>query len=249
MELYEKLSKNMEELAAVFTSRMAGHEKELQEASTSARPGTIAALSREFADFKAFVTTSLTILRSQVDLLLLGLDRHEMASRRKVLLMHGVPETAAETVSTLVSSLLTDKMNVSADCASSVSVCHRLGVARDKPRPILVRFSTVAARNEAWAAKKTLKGTTTLVSEFLTKSRHDVFMTARKHFGVSGSWTTEGRVVILLPDKSRAKVEQMAELRELMEKFPSKVSDTSPSAKPARRPRRGAKGIQPAATE
>lgn len=237
MDLYEKLSNNVEELAAIFKTRMDSHENELQKASGSISTPDLNTLSREFADFKQFVITSLTLLKSQVDLLLLGLDRHEMASRRKVLLIHGLSESTTDTIPATVTKLLTGKMQVSSECANSISVCHRLGTSTDtksKPRPILVRFSNVAAKSTVWAAKTELKGSGVVVSEFLTKSRHDVFMAARKHFGVQGCWTMDGKIVVLLPDKSRARVEQMSDLRSLMEKFPSK-GDNALKPKPSKK--------------
>lgn len=62
-----------------------------------------------------------------------------------------------------------------------------------------------------------------------------MFVAARKHFGVKGCWTMEGRIVIALPDKSRTRVEQMSDLLPLLDKYPACVvpkSNTGPAVEP-----------------
>lgn len=103
MELYEHLNKNLEELTAVFKTRMDSHERELREATATSKKPDLITITREFYEFKEFVTTTLSLIKSQIDLLLLGLDRHETAARRKVLLVHGIKESADESVSSTIS--------------------------------------------------------------------------------------------------------------------------------------------------
>uniref|UniRef100_A0A2A4JEB7 Uncharacterized protein n=1 Tax=Heliothis virescens TaxID=7102 RepID=A0A2A4JEB7_HELVI len=108
--------------------------------------------------------------------------------------------------------------------------CHRLGADTGKPRPLLIRFQSLSLRNEVWRSKTTLKGSGLVLSEFLTKPRHDAFLAARKHFGVNQCWTSEGKIVVLLPDKSRRKIESPAELQQLARQYPtSSVSVGAPT--------------------
>lgn len=71
---------------------MAAFEERLIKAATSTPepPPDITSLAREFADFKSLVWDTISSFKMQVDLLSLGLDRHETFLRRKVLLLHGV---------------------------------------------------------------------------------------------------------------------------------------------------------------
>lgn len=229
MDRYTKLSEGMDKMAEDFNTRMSQMERDLREASTmsmSSSPPDISTLSSEFTEFRSFTWNCLNMLRSQMEQLLDGQDRHEMGTRRKVLLLHGVSEKADEEPGDVVSAVLRDHMKMSPECLSDIRVAHRLGSRNQasKARPLLVRFSSFAARTEAWKCKTALKGTGITMTEFLTKARHTVFMAARKHFGVLNSWTTEGRIVLLLPDKTRRKVESMAELLEFTSKFPPAAS-------------------------
>ncbi|KAI5631477.1 hypothetical protein NE865_15816 [Phthorimaea operculella] len=104
---------------------------------------------------------------------------------------------------------------------SDLQSCHRLGSISSKPRPTLVRFRDIEHRQLAWDSKTSLKDTGIIISEFLTKSRHDVFMAARKHFGVRNCWSADGKIVILLPDKTRRKIETQCELNRLTSSYPA----------------------------
>lgn len=236
MDLYSELAKNMNNMESRFSKRMSKYEQELNSATKLATPTDIASLSRDYMEFKSFVLDSLVMFKKQMGLLIHGLDKHEMRSRRKVLLFHGVQEEAKEEPGDIIHSIMTDNLKVPPECLSEVRVAHRLGAKGDKVRPMLVRFASHAVRRTVWDLKKNLKGTGITVSEFLTKPRHDVFVSARKHFGMSNVWSTEGRIVLLLPDKSRAKLECMADLLPYTNKFPSVES---PSARKQNQPAAG----------
>lgn len=214
--------KKMEKIESTFSERMRKYEEDLKAASKQATPD-IAGLSRDYSDFKSFVLDCLGLLKNQMEHVMRGLDKHEMGTRRKVLLFHGVPEQANEEPGDVIRSILCDSLKVPAECSKDVRVAHRLGAkGDDKVRPMLVRFVTHNARRDVWDVKKNLKGTGITVSEFLTKPRHDLFVAARKHFGMSNVWSTDGKVVLLLPNKRRAKLECMADLLPYSSKFPSK---------------------------
>ncbi|CAG4982991.1 unnamed protein product [Colias eurytheme] len=51
----------------------------------------------------------------------------------------------------------------------------------NKPRPILCKLRNLSDKELIWSSKISLKGTGITLSEFLTKSRHEVFMAAREH--------------------------------------------------------------------
>lgn len=222
MDQYSEISKGMEDLISTFSDRMDKYDRDLQLAATSTSPQDISGLAQQFSDFKSLIWKALGVLKSQIEHLGLGLDRHEQMMRRKVLLVHGVAEEPEEQPVAVLTAVLANRLKSSDDCLGAIKVVHRLGAKGAKTRPLLVRFTSHEARSEVWDSKKALKGTGITLTEFLTKSRHDVFMAARQHFGVSNSWTTDGRIFVQLPNKTRRKVECWAELRPLMDKFPSK---------------------------
>lgn len=218
------LTNNLEELEKLFTSRMGDYEKRLQKVtagSSSTRHPDTSSLSREFGEFKSFVWQALSNIKTQIGLLGLGLDRHETIMRRKVLLFHGVSEKQNEKLPESVYKVIADRLKLSDVPMDSLHVCHRLGSAQGKTRPILVRFCGIEHKKAVWESKTSLKGTGITITEFLTQSRHRVFTAARKHFGVKHSWTMEGKIVVLLPDKTRKRIETMHELESLISQYPA----------------------------
>lgn len=223
-----KLANNIAELEKMFSSRMCEYEDKLQKATSGGNPlhVDLDALSKDFTGFKSFVCQTLCHLRTQIELISLSLDHHETTMRRKVLLFHGIPEKANENLCVSVHNVITKQMKLSEVGMDSFDACHRLGGSEGKTRPVLVRFLHMEHRRLVWDSKTSMKGSGITISEFLTKSRHGVFIAARKHFSIRNCWSTEGKIVILTPDKSRRKIVSMGELRSLMVQFPaSRISE------------------------
>lgn len=234
-----KLANNLEELEKLFGSRMHEYEEKLKKASASTGTvavGDISALSSEFSEFKSFVLQALTTMKSQIGLLTSMVDKHETFMRRKVLLIHGVPEKKDEKLLEVVAKILSDKMKLADVSEGSLHACHRLGSSAGKTRPILVRFLNMEHRHMVWDAKTMLKGTGITVSEFLTKSRHRVFMAARQHFGLKRCWTIEGKVVVMVSPNTRRKIETASELQLLVKNFPDSLNAVVPAATGAAEP-------------
>ena len=249
MELSSELAANADIISGLF-ARLGDFEERLQKATASS-PSTMSpahselpALARDFADFKVLVWQTLTKLKAQTDLLARGFDRHETFLRRKVLLFHGVAEAKEERVKEVILNILSNCMKLPDITLSDLQACHRLGTSSVKPRSILVRFRDFEQRRLVWDTKTSLRGSGTIISEFLTKTRHDVFMAARKHFGVKNCWTADGKIVILLPDKTRRKIEVRGELHSVIALFPGTAapdplkgtSRPAPLSKPVSKP-------------
>ncbi|KAI5646300.1 hypothetical protein NE865_01762 [Phthorimaea operculella] len=232
MDTSALLAANKEDLEKLFTC-MGEFEVRLQKA-TASPPSVhtdLTALASEYADFKTFICQALAKLSTQTNLLSLGLERHEIFLRRKVLLFHGVAEKKEEKLEEVISKMITDQMKLPDITSEDLQVCHRLGSSSSKTRPILVRFRDLDRRREVWDSKTALKNTGVVISEFLTKSRHDVFMAARKYYGVTNCWTSDGKIHLLLPDKSRRRIEVMDQLQELIRSHPlSSAAKVTPPA-------------------
>lgn len=244
MELSSEFASNAEVITALFT-RMGDFEERLRKATTSPQPAEVhtdlPALAQDFVDFKVLVWQALSKLKSQTDLLALGLDRHETFLRRKVLLFHGVAETKDEKTDEVVLKILSEKMKLPDLTLEELQTCHRIGSITTKPRSILVRFCDLRHRRLVWDTKTALRDSGIIISEFLTKTRHEVFMTARKHFGVRNCWSSDGKITILLPDKSRRKIETSGELRSLTASFPAVAASPKPEQSKVKR-----NAVQPA---
>ncbi|CAB3252756.1 unnamed protein product [Arctia plantaginis] len=142
-----------------------------------------------------------------------------MYGRRKILLFHGLVEDKKEDTSQVVASLI--KFEQEHFNVKDIKRCQRLGrqVGQDKgrtgtqkTRPILVKLPSVLTRDNIWFSKTKLKGSSVTVSEFLTKTRHDIFISARERYGVNNCWTMQGYVYVLRPDGKQHRVSALAEL-------------------------------------
>lgn len=198
-----------------FTQRMEYFESELQKNLNQAP--NISSLSVEFSSFKAFTLCALRTLQDQITMNARSIDHLEMRGRRKILLIHGVPEDQKENTSLVVARTVASKLKMPQFTSADISRCHRMGRSTsNKPRPILFKMHDVAVRDNVWFAKTNLKNSGITISEFLTKSRHEVFMAARQRFGISKCWTQAGNVVVVSSDGSRQRVNWMGDLDKIV---------------------------------
>lgn len=208
-------------------TRMALFEKMLQP-STGESASNLEKLTQDFLEFRQFAMDIFKLLRTQIDSLTSQIDEIDTYNRRNALLFHGLPESETEDCTATVINLINSTMTLKSVQASSIYLCHRLGSKNDKrARPILVRFTDVNIRNKIWGEKKLLKSSPAVVCEFLTRTRHDLFLSARKHFGVTSSWTSNGVVYVKTPDNVRSRVASAQELNKIIARFPIESSNTN----------------------
>ncbi|KAL4704776.1 hypothetical protein ACJJTC_018287 [Scirpophaga incertulas] len=156
------------------------------------------------------------------------LKTEKTGRKRKCLLLSGVPEVPGEKVlDTSLALLHKHLVGLDIDC-NSIKYCHRLGAySEGRNRPIVIRFCMGVVRGQVWKAKTKLKGSGLVLAEFLTKDRQTLFQTARKHFGLSNVWTSNGSVHVKTPDGTRHRVAILKELNCLVEQHPT--SSPSPN--------------------
>ncbi|CAG4980097.1 unnamed protein product [Colias eurytheme] len=246
----EAIQQSLAQMSELFNKRMLDFQQELQKStSTTTLASPPSRLASDFLAFRSFVVTSLQCLQTQVDSLSQMYDSLEMRNRRKILLLHGVAEDTDKSPITISLELMSKHLkvpNLSADC---ITQCHRLGSLKDgKPRPILLKFNNLSLKQELWSAKAKLKGSGVTLSEFLTKHRHDLFMSTRERFGVTKCWTRDGRIFVIARDGSRHRVETIADLKAIASDTGNKPcvsgptkTDSSKDVKAAGRNRRQVK--------
>ncbi|XP_047990188.1 uncharacterized protein LOC125229402 [Leguminivora glycinivorella] len=168
MSQADSVKKAIEELSTNFEEKMAKFEGDLNKAE--ANNPAVSSLATAFTAFKSCILKALDVLQAQVAQLTQQVDKMEMRSRRKMLLVHGVSEVQDESAAdTVVRELKTVHSSLSVD---HISRCHRLGRPRsNKPRPIIVKFCDSAIRDKLWFGKVALKGSGTTISEFLATTR------------------------------------------------------------------------------
>ncbi|CAH0723912.1 unnamed protein product, partial [Brenthis ino] len=223
----EAIKESLSTMAEMFNSRMNEFQQDLSKTSTAP---SITSIAADFSNFKLFIQAALTSLQKQVELLSRELDRMELRKRRKMLLFHGVAEKKSEDTLGLITSIVAEHLDLPNFSSASISSSYRLGhVIGEKPRPIVVKFVEAQVRDSVWFAKARLKGSGVTESEFLTKNRHDVFMEARRRYGVGKCWTKDGCINVLASDGKRYRVETLSDLQAIRHTTlasPKAVQDT-----------------------
>lgn len=239
----ESINGTLSSLMDMFQKRMTEFETQLQKKNTPSSPSSgDSNLAADFAAFRAFVTQALSSLQQQVELLARSLDNMEMRGRRGILLLHGVAEAKDEDTAQVVAQHLKNHMKMSGFTVGDIKRCHRMGrsSSSQKTRPILFKLRDVVVRDTIWFNKTKLKGSGVTLSEFLTKSRHDVFMAARKKFGVNRCWTRDGCVNVLRSDGTRQRVVSLSELNAMEQHDAAPAATATPEKPIVSRPKRAA---------
>lgn len=228
-----KMSTNIKEvldsqkrIEEVLLSKMSEFEHQLQAQTTGGKPD-LEKLTKEFYEFKNLVSTMFCSMNSQIQSLTSQVDSLDNFQRRDALLFSGISETENEDCIASVLNIINGNMNLPDVHPRSIYTCHRLGgKSTDRSRPILVRFTNIYTRNSVWSVKKTLKTTSVVISEFLTRTRQAIFTQARKHFGITRCWSQGGNIFIKLPDNERKRVASAQDLERLIANHPMSVSST-----------------------
>lgn len=162
------------------------------------------------------VTTVLEHKISQVELentnLKVRVDDLENYTRLDNLIVHGLPETTEpkfqsshsdETARKLILDLCHNRLGVDL-AGSDISAAHRIfSTDKNKHRPIIVRFTSRRARNQVFAAKKSLRPNKSsppisapiYINEHLTKHNASIYSHTRKlvrEKKLFATWTAGG---------------------------------------------------------
>lgn len=224
----EAIKESINDLTELFNNRMADFQRDLKSSIPATSPTSN--INAQFGSFCSFVLTALENLQRQVEILGRQYDELEMRSRKKMLLVHGISEDN-ESLSVAVTSTLSKYLHLDLT-SETFSRCHRLGrLSTGKPRAVLIKFKDTTIKDKVWSLKTKLKGTGVTVSEFLTKSRHKVFLAARQRFGISKCWTRDGVITVLGSDSTRHRVVTFSDLNGISSAVQDvPVSDDPPAA-------------------
>ncbi|XP_022128061.2 uncharacterized protein LOC111002229 [Pieris rapae] len=222
----EELKKSLTDVSVMVSTKMDEFQQRLLAAQERSPSLEQTPLTREFEAFKSSVLFCLKNLQGQMEILFKVQEEQEMRSRRKCLLLHGINETKDENPGTIANmlSVLLKCPNIS---EASFSRCHRMGIRRDgKPRPVLIKLREHCDKDKIWLAKTELKGTGITLSEFLTKTRHNLFMAARRRFGVSKCWTRNGHIFVIDANGERRRVNSIKDVDAAPASTPPSTTDT-----------------------
>ena len=167
------------------------------------------------------LTTQLEQQRSTIQSLQNNCNDLEQYSRRNCIRLFGVPEKKGEDSMETVCEIAKQKLGVTLP-KSAIDRAHRVGQPyndrakpanatkkgnedspappRDKrPRPIIVKLISYQTRRALLSQRRKLKDTGISIHEDLTKKNQKLLSDTRKHSKVISAWSTDGRIVALLP--------------------------------------------------
>lgn len=217
----------MDQVAAVekrVAESMVDFERRLTQLDATSSPNpTKEALCRDFAQFKVHILDLLRVIKTQLNDHENRIDALENRSKRKQLLLHGVPETVKENCQNAALDVIKNNIGLKDFSLPNIDYCFRLGKKSpsksDRYRPLLIHFSTTADREAVWSSKKTLKGSKIMLTESLTKTRLDLLKKARSIFTPNNVWTRSGDIKILLPDSSISTIATPKQLDDTILRF------------------------------
>lgn len=249
MASYLEIAESQKSLKSSVLKMFTEFEARLTKAP--AAKATIGGLSEEVAAFKEQTLSLLKLLSNQIAALSKSQDILEMRHRRKYLLVNGVPEDGAEDLSPRIAAIVSEHLKIPGVSAASFKACHRLGkLSEGRNRPILVRFTDLSLKSTIWKKKTAFKGTCYAVAEFLTPQRQELFMLARKEFGMKGCWSLDGNIFVKLSSGDRERITSEGDIERLKvnrDKKQHKLTSTPEpgAAGPSSQQGRSRRGIKP----
>lgn len=140
------------------------------------------------------------------------MDYLEQQNKKNTLRFHGFEEEPQENIIDKMLFFIKSKLGV-ACTIDNIDCAFRVGQSNpDKPRSILVNFTTNVKRSEIVAAKKNkLKGSEIAIYEDLTKQRYELLRKAKAKYGKQHAWTSGGKIYVLC-DQTKQLINSEAEL-------------------------------------
>lgn len=178
-------------------------------------------LCSKFEDLESSVVSSLQLVKNQItniqkemEAQATKISRLERERNRNTLLVHGLEETNTD-IYQQVLNICTSNLGIDIK-KTDLNECYRLGQKsskRSKPRPIIVCFVNSWMRDEVFGAKRKLKGSKYLITEFLSVPTMVLFKEIRAVVGES-VWTNRGQI-ILLREGRKIKIETEEQWQEI----------------------------------
>lgn len=153
---------------------------------------------KELSEENTAIRKKIKSLKSSTDR---RIDELEQYGRRNNLRIRGIEETTGENVNKIIMDTA-KKIGARID-ESCIDRAHRVGrPGNDKPRPIIVKFTSYAHRREMWINKKSLRGSTTSMTEDLTRTRATLLYKVNNTYPKKSVWTSDGVILVKYKDQT-----------------------------------------------
>lgn len=150
-------------------------------------------------------TKAITEIQDKVD----GLEQR---FKRNTLRFCGLDEDN-EDLTNVVSEFIKEKLEI--PCSPmEIDCAFRLGKESDEEvRTVVVNFVRNSKRNEVFYSKNKLKDTSFVIYEDLTHSRYELLSAAKKKYGKSKAWSSNGKIYVLNHSGKKKAINTMADLK------------------------------------
>lgn len=138
--------------------------------------------------------SQITQLQKDFNIIQSRLDNNLQNSNRSKILLLGVSENVKDDcLRKEIITIINTKLQFSLK-DDDVYDCYRLGKKNvNKPRPVVIQFTMISARNEIFHSKRQLKGSGLVIAEVLSPMRYDVFKLAKQKFK-KDCWSNNGKI-------------------------------------------------------
>ena len=162
----------------------------------------------EAAESKAnYLQDENAALKAQIALSLNAADDVEMASRRPYLVISNIPENTSKSDEDQFIELCNNKLHLDETITKEhiadvtrMKTNKRNETRQGKPESLIIKFKNEKTRNKVFAHKKNLKGSTNVISEFLTQRKtsllKDVHEKIPGTFRERSIWTHHGKILV-----------------------------------------------------
>lgn len=155
-------------------------------------------INKSFKFLEEDIQTKLSDLQSQVRNLQSSNNNLEQYTRKNSVRLFGIPENI-EDIETTTLQIFNDKMSTPIT-REDIEIIHRTGRPfTDKPRPILIKFTSHKKKTDIMRSKKHLKGSKIFITEDLTKENYKKIQelnNIRKSNRIKSVWTIDGKIRI-----------------------------------------------------
>ncbi len=144
----------------------------------------------------------------------------EQYTRRNSVRLFGIPESTDkhENCDNIITNLARDKLGVNLD-VNEIDRSHRVGKKSNepgkKPRPIIVKLATYRSRQKLIRNRRKLNGTGITIKEDLTRTNQTLLEQVSRTDKVLSSWTTDGRILVLMKLNGKETIRQVTKLEDL----------------------------------
>ena len=149
-------------------------------------------------------------LSSELRMVKHELNDLEQYGRRNNLRINGLAENDSEDTNEEIKKFAKEHLHVEL-VDSDFDRSHRVGKPNpDKPRAILVKFTSYRARKLLITQRRQLKGTRLSIHEDLTKKNQTLLKETSKQTGVVRSWSQDGRIFASILTSTPGKLAKMS---------------------------------------